>query len=261
MKGMTILYITISVLLIGLGLGLGLGLKKDDDKTETKTETKMKLLKDFSDEELYSHKRGQKVMTDIFREFDKICRDNDLKYWCIGGTLIGAIRHKGWIPHDGDIDVGMLESDYDKLKLIIQDKLSEDYWFVDKFTDKYWNHPYKFGKIRYLHAYYIDEAKDIHRGIQLDIFVYTPKNNILTPSMCWNDSKPYKDDIILPLQEIYFEDIKVYVPNQLEKYSKDAWGDYPPKELPVEKQYPHEGRISFTIPQWMKDKYPNLYKE
>lgn len=39
----------------------------------------------------------------------------------------------------------------------------------------------------------------------------------------------------------------------------DSWGGYPPPELPQNKQYPHEGRISFIIPQWMKLKYPYLY--
>jgi len=219
----------------------------------------MKLLKDFNKDELAAHKNAQRIMTNMFRELDTICRDNNLKYWCIGGTLIGAVRHKGWIPHDADIDVGMLSSDYIKLQSIIQKNLFKDYWFQDKSTDKYYKS--NIGKIRYLYAHYDDyKCENTHNGIQLDIFVYTRKNDILTPNPCNKDSQPYKHNIIFPLQEILFEDIKVYVPNQLKKYCINAWGKYPPPQLPINKQYPHEGRISFTIPKWMKDKYPFLYE-
>jgi glycerol-3-phosphate cytidylyltransferase len=219
----------------------------------------MKLLKDFSKKELADLQKGQKIMTNMLKEFDNICRTNGLKYWCVGGTLIGTVRHKGWIPHDADIDVGMLESDYKKLQKIIQKKLSKDYWFQDKSTDKYYRS--NVGKIRYLYAQYDDyKCQDWHNGLQLDIFVNTLKNDILTPNQCNNDSQPYKYNLIFPLKEIFFEDIKVYVPNQLSKYCIDAWGGYPPPQLSISKQYPHEGRISFTVPIWMKEKYPFLYK-
>lgn len=48
-------------------------------------------------------------------EFHRVCEENNLKYYLIGGSLIGAIRHKGCIPWDDDIDVAMLTSDFEKL--------------------------------------------------------------------------------------------------------------------------------------------------
>lgn len=54
------------------------------------------------------------VMLKLLRVFDEICRKNNLKYWLDGGTLIGAIRHNGFIPWDDDIDVAMLSDDYEK---------------------------------------------------------------------------------------------------------------------------------------------------
>ena len=219
----------------------------------------MKLLKNFSKKELADLQKGQQIMTNMLKEFDNICRTNGLKYWCVGGTLIGAVRHKGWIPHDADIDVAMLKSDYEQLQNIIQKNLSKDYWFQDKSTDKYYKS--NMGKIRYLYAQYDDyKCQDWHNGIQLDIFINTLNNDILTPNPCMNDSQPYKYNFIFPLKEMFFEDIKVYVPNELEKYCKNTWGEYPPPVLPINNQYPHEGRISFSVPTWMKDKYPFLYK-
>ena len=205
-------------------------------------------------------KRGQNILTDIFREFDRICRENDLKYWCVGGTLIGAIRHKGWVPWDGDIDVSMIDTDYIKLRKIIQEELPKGMWFQDRTTDKYYKS--NIGKIRYLYAQYDDyKAQHWHNGLQLDIFINNLKNNILTPSLCNNDSQPTEYDIIFPLKELSFENITVYVPNQYKRYSINAWGDCPPPMIPLRQQYPHEGRMSFNIPKWMEDKYPLLYSK
>ena len=157
-------------------------------------------------------------MTNMLKNFDNICRTNKLKYWCVGGTLIGAVRHKGWIPFDGDIDVAMLESDYEKLKIIIQEKLSNDFWFQDKSTDKYYKE--NIGKIRYKYAQYDDwKIQNWHNGIQLDIFVFYERGNLLDPLMInGNDIKIINKDIIFPLKTLEFENIVVYVPNNYEKF-------------------------------------------
>ena len=216
----------------------------------------MKLLKDFSRRELVCHKLGQKKMTDMLKEFDKICRDHNLKYWCVGGTLIGAVRHKGWIPYDADIDVAMVESDYKILQKVIQKNLSKDYWFQDKTTDKYYNS--HTGKIRYLHAQYCDwKDKSWHNGLQVDIFVF--EENLLDPHMTCGQYIHNKN-IIFPLKTLEFENILVYVPNNYKKFLIDCF-NAPPPILPIYLQYPHESRISFTIPEWMINKYPELYKK
>ena len=220
----------------------------------------MKLLKNFTEEELSSHKKGQKIMTDMLREFDSICRSEGLQYWCIGGTLIGAVRHKGWIPHDADIDVSMTSSDYDKFRKIVQKRLSKNFWFQCRDTDKYYKKCPKIPKIRSLEGWYRDSRnKRFHIGLQLDIFVNKQVKNKLIPWVRHTDSQTRKYDFIFPLREIYFEDIKVYVPNKLEEFCEKSWGGFPPPELHARHKYPHEGRISFTIPNWMKEKYPDLY--
>lgn len=203
-------------------------------------------------------KRGQNILTDIFREFDRICRENDLKYWCVGGTLIGAIRHKGWVPWDGDIDVSMIDTDYIKLQKIIQEELPEGMWFQDRTTDRYYKS--NIGKIRYLYAQYDDyKAQHWHNGLQLDIFVFRSEKQKLIINFNGIDIKNKDYNIIFPLKELSFENITVYVPNQYQQYCINAWGTCPPSLPPLRQQYPHEGRMSFDIPQWMKTKYPDQY--
>ena len=56
----------------------------------------------------------QEKSLEIFKYFQKICKENNLRYWVGGGTLIGAMRHQGFIPWDDDIDVFMPRPDYEK---------------------------------------------------------------------------------------------------------------------------------------------------
>lgn len=52
---------------------------------------------------------------EILKAFLEICKKNNLRYFMLGGTFLGAIRHKGFIPWDDDIDIGMPRSDYENL--------------------------------------------------------------------------------------------------------------------------------------------------
>lgn len=54
----------------------------------------------------------KEIQLDLLQNFIQICKDNDLRYFLLGGSCLGAVRHKGYIPWDDDIDVGMPRSDY-----------------------------------------------------------------------------------------------------------------------------------------------------
>lgn len=75
-------------------------------------------------------KKIQFTIKNIFSKFVEICNDNQLRYYPIDGSLLGAIRHKGFIPWDDDIDVGMPFPDYEKLCQIAKDQLPDNMYLV-----------------------------------------------------------------------------------------------------------------------------------
>lgn len=95
-------------------------------------------LKDFKVADDYiplSHEEVRKYQLEILDEVKRVCEQNNLRYYLCGGTLLGAIRHKGYIPWDDDIDVIMPYQDYLKFIEII-DKDNEHYTILSPYTNK-----------------------------------------------------------------------------------------------------------------------------
>lgn len=83
-------------------------------------------------------RKAQMRMLEMLVEVDKICHNHNIPYWIDSGTLLGAVRHKGFIPWDDDVDICVLRSDYPKIKEILQRELPKWYVFVDSDTDNYY---------------------------------------------------------------------------------------------------------------------------
>jgi len=123
-------------------------------------------------------RKAQKRMLEILIEVDKICRKHNIPYWLDGGTLLGAVRHGGFIPWDDDLDIAMLRKDYDKLRKILPIELPKQFVFEDWRTNKDFN--MKHGKVRDLNSYYEDSNwgnKNCYKGIYIDIF---PKEKLIS---------------------------------------------------------------------------------
>lgn len=111
-------------------------------------------------------------LLEILIEFDRICRKYNITYFLYAGTLLGAVRHKGFIPWDDDIDVAMLRDDYNKFKKVVNKELNTNkYFFQSQETDK--NYNWVFSRIRKNNTVYKrvgQEHLKYHDGIFIDIF-------------------------------------------------------------------------------------------
>ena len=76
------------------------------------------------------------VQIDLLEQVKKICKKHGLKYFADSGTLIGAIRHKGYIPWDDDIDLVMMRNDYNKFMEYAKSELEFPYFLQTVYTDK-----------------------------------------------------------------------------------------------------------------------------
>lgn len=110
----------------------------------------------------------------LLGELLRVCQSHNLPVWADGGTLLGAIRHKGFIPWDDDIDMMMMRPDYDKLVEIASQEFKAPYFFQTAYTE---NVPYPRGhaQLRMDNTTAIlptDITQDFHQGIFIDIFPY-----------------------------------------------------------------------------------------
>jgi len=109
------------------------------------------------------------VSLDLLLEFDRICSKYDLKYWLGYGTLLGAIRHDGFIPWDDDVDVCMPRADYEKIQLL-KEEFRHPYFLQTPYTDAHYY--YSYIKLRNSNTTSLSKNynENNNNGISLDIF-------------------------------------------------------------------------------------------
>ena len=127
-------------------------------------------------------RRVQLVALELLCEFDRVCKKNNISYIISAGTLLGAIRHGGFIPWDDDVDVFMLNEEWQKFIKVASNDLDQERFFLrTQETDI--DNNLVFGQIKRNNTIYVKGNRDkfnIHRGIALDIlpFYNSPDSRI-----------------------------------------------------------------------------------
>ncbi len=127
----------------------------------------------------------QKKLLDMLAWFDMFCRENDLTYYALGGTLLGAVRHQGFIPWDDDIDVGMPREDYIKLEKLMKNKKYGDY-ILETQNSSNVDFCYPYTKLYDTSTTLIENYhQPLVRGVFLDIFPLDGLGNDYNDGMNW----------------------------------------------------------------------------
>ncbi|PAF41028.1 LicD family protein [Helicobacter sp. 11S02596-1] len=116
----------------------------------------------------------QERLLDILLEFKRVCDENNLEYFLDCGTLLGAVRHQGFIPWDDDVDVMMPRKDYERLI-----ELDKQGIFKEKFALQHWDknkkHIMPFSKLEdkttTWFSYIGDDRVPHKSGVGMDIFI------------------------------------------------------------------------------------------
>lgn len=116
----------------------------------------------------------QNIELDILKNVVEVLSELQLDYFLVGGTLLGAVRHKGFIPWDDDIDIGMLRKNYDVFERQGRDLLAQKGLFLQTYeTDKFCGYTYmKIRKNNTEFVEYCNRNSKQHQGIYIDVFPF-----------------------------------------------------------------------------------------
>lgn len=127
-----------------------------------------------------SLKKLQSYELDMMMEIIRICEKYNLTYYLMGGTLIGAVRHKGFIPWDDDIDIGMPRPDYEKFNSVAQKELRSPFGLLSIYNDS--SYQFTFTKVihKNMKILYKNTKNEKKWNIWIDVFPLDsmPKNKV-----------------------------------------------------------------------------------
>lgn len=131
----------------------------------------------------------QRVLFEILVQIDEVCKENGICYSLSSGTVLGAVRHKGFIPWDDDLDLMFMRDEYERFLKIPQEEFSSRGLTLQKEYDKTW--PLTFSKVRKNNTTYIERSVDVlegtHLGVYIDIFpVDNLSDNAVYAAMQWH---------------------------------------------------------------------------
>ncbi|MBR6568073.1 MAG: LicD family protein [Clostridia bacterium] len=117
-------------------------------------------------------KEHQSALALLLEEFDRVCRTLGIPYILFAGTMLGAVRHKGFIPWDDDLDIIMFREDYERFLEQAPEVLDNNRFFLQKEFSEHW--PMFFSKLRLNNTTCLEKFhpkdKKIHSGVYIDIF-------------------------------------------------------------------------------------------
>ena len=144
--------------------------KKRLDLQEMKEQRDME---DDTEQKIRMTKSIQKELIPLLEEVDKVCKKYKIQYFLCAGSALGAVRHKGFIPWDDDIDIGMLRRDYDRFLEIADEALGKNFLLMD--ANRSPNYYVCHAKVFRNHTALVNRDTchlQIHHGFYLDIFPF-----------------------------------------------------------------------------------------
>ena len=235
----------------------------------------------------------QNCILNIAQYIDMVCKEQNIQYCLMGGSALGAVRHKGFIPWDDDLDIFMRPQEYEKFRAYFNSKGDRNNFYLQEWGES--NGMVTLAKLRHNHSMLIEEDLqewDIHQGVYVDIFIlhdcpdgklarnnqflwakylvakgaanrnYSRKGGIIGLALKVLRLFPKRFLLNFALKQVYkydgkesdnychflgragkqtglyskkyfgstkhiaFESIELAVPEKVEAYLKDRWGDY-----------------------------------
>jgi phosphorylcholine metabolism protein LicD len=152
----------------------------------------------------------------LLNKLDSILRENNIRYFIIGGTLLGSVRNSKFIPWDDDADIGILKEDLERFNKINFEK----YGLKNKSVCSD-----GIGKIMFKDKY--DNINKME-GVFVDVFTFEKIENkymfTFDKAREWWPNEYFYEDELFPLKVYHFEDIKLYGPKESYKFCDRAWG-------------------------------------
>ncbi|MBR4784518.1 MAG: LicD family protein [Fibrobacter sp.] len=118
------------------------------------------------------HAEYREILMGIMDEIARICNENGLRYYIACGTLLGAVRHKGFIPWDDDLDIIVMRDDYDKLLALLKDKNVKKAEWLEVKDDTCDDYFYPFAKICDGRTVVKADRHKEAGGLWVDVFPY-----------------------------------------------------------------------------------------